>query len=92
MFSVILQPLSVTLTYYTKDTPSFAQNATLHNIVQLDQNSWHHVAVVIYGREFTLFVDGNMARTTILSGFINDKMDTLVVGKGINGKMAFLSE
>ena len=87
-YSIILKQYDIDFIYSTRDAVSVTRNTTIRNL-NLAQGSWQHLSFVLYDRQLSVFVNGEIQRTVVLGGIINDITRTTRIGQMVDGKLDF---
>ena len=88
-YAFIIRQNDIDFLYTTRDAVLVTRNATVRNINFLE-NIWQHIAFVVYNRKLSVFVNGNIQRTVILDGIINDVTTDARIGQRLDGKLDIL--
>ena len=84
MFKISLQDDKVTFDYYTKGSPTIRNNLEFVNVI-FEQGEWFHLALVVCAYDISLFINGVPTRSSILSGLLNNKLESLKIGQDSQG-------
>ena len=84
-YTFILKQYDIDLIYTTRDATSVIRNNTIRNL-NLVQGSWQHLSFVIYNRQLSVFINGQIQRTVVLEGVINDVTSNARIGQRQDGK------
>ena len=85
VFTIFLKDDKITFQYYTKVAPTITTNVEFVNVI-FNQDKWHHLALVVCGFDISLFIDGVLTRTSMLTGILYGKAGSLKVGQNALGK------
>ena len=86
VFTISLQNDKVTFEYFIRSSPTIRNKIEFVNVI-FEQGEWFHLALVICAYDISLFIDGIPTRSSILSGLLNNKLESLRVGQNTQGMM-----
>ena len=87
-YTVILKLYGIDFIYTTRDATSLSRNITIRNL-NFAQGQWQHLSLVVYNRQLSVFVNGEIQRTVVLDGIINDVSMNARVGQRSDGRFAY---
>ena len=87
-YTVILKIYDIDFIYRTRDATSLSRNITIRNL-NLAQGQWQHLSLVVYDRQLSVFINGEVQRTVVLDGIINDVSMNARVGQRSDGRFAY---
>ena len=75
---------------FGSSTNGSSWNISLTDTVAINDDSWHHVAIVRNGDIFSLYRDGTLAANTTVAGSITSATGTLRIGYNNSGSYDYL--
>ena len=88
-YTLILKQYDIDFIYTTRDAVSVVRNSTIRNL-NLVKGSWQHLSFVLYNRQLSIFINGEIQRTVVLDGIVNDITAAARIGQKQDGKFAHL--
>eukprot|EP00794_Sanderia_malayensis_P020024 gene20024-21985_t len=87
-YTLIIKQFDLEFIYTTKDAPSVIRKAEIRNVNTV-QGKWQHVALTIYDRRLSVFTNGQIQRTIVLDGVLNDASLNCGIGQNNTGGNQF---
>ncbi len=87
-YTLIIKQFDIDFIYTTSDAQTVVKTTSIRNI-NLAQGVWKHVAFTVYGRHLSVFTNGQLQRTVVLDGIINDFTAEARIGQQANGILSY---
>ncbi len=84
-YTLTIKQFDIEFSYTTKDAPTVSKKLDIKN-VNIVQGQWQHIAFTVYSRHLSIFTNGQIQRTVVLDGLLNDISSDCRIGQQFSGK------